>query len=164
VYRNNFFWQDKETAMENKEFFSKTPVPVRYADTDQMGIAHHSNYAVWYEAGRTDFIKKLGYTYSGIEKEGVLLPLTDLECSFKRPAFYEDELTVITKLDSAGYVRAVFAYEVYNQEGALVSEGRTHHAWTDKALRPVNIKKKMPALYAKMMSLLSDNDNKPGIG
>ncbi len=145
--------------MEKMEagYFTKTRFTVRYADTDQMGIAHHSNYAVWYEAGRTDYIKSLGLSYSGIEQQGILLPLTDLFCSFKRPAFYEDALTVVTRLQSIGYARAVFAYEVYNEQGELLSGGRTHHAWTNKVLQPVNIAKIMPEMFAMLKKLACDS-------
>lgn len=139
-----------------ESYYSETRFTVRYADTDQMGIAHHSNYAVWYEAGRTDYIKSLGLSYSGIEAQGILLPLTDLFCSFKRPAFYEDEITVVTRLQSISFVRAVFSYAVYNEKGALLSEGRTHHAWTNKSLQPVNIARKMPDMFAKLKKLACD--------
>ena len=58
-------------------------VEVRYAETDQMGIAHHSNYAVWFEVARTDFIKAVGISYTDVEKEGIITPLTSLECKYK---------------------------------------------------------------------------------
>ena len=58
-------------------------VEVRYAETDQMGIAHHSNYAVWFEVARTDFIKAAGISYTDVEKEGIITPLTSLECKYK---------------------------------------------------------------------------------
>lgn len=133
--------------MDKKIFVSKTPIVVRYAETDQMGIVHHSNYAVWFEAARTDFIKQLKSSYSGIEKMGVLMPLTDLAVSFKRPARYEQTVTVETRVDQLTPARIVFAYEVYNEEGALLARGTTHHAWTNLSLRPLNIVKKLPEVF-----------------
>lgn len=59
-------------------------VEVRYAETDQMGIAHHSNYAIWFEVARTDFIKAAGISYTDVEKEGIITPLTSLECKYKK--------------------------------------------------------------------------------
>ena len=61
-------------------------IEVRYAETDQMGIAHHSNYAVWFEVARTDFIKAAGISYTDVEKEGIITPLTGLECKYKKAA------------------------------------------------------------------------------
>lgn len=137
-------------------FSSSTIITVRYADTDRMGIVHHSNYPVWFEAGRTDFIKKLGFSYSAIEKEGALLPLTDLQCSFKKPAQYEDEIEIVTRLSRLTYVRVCFYYEAYNTKGhVLLATGQTQHAWTNSDLQPVNIAKKMPALYAVLLKCLS---------
>ena len=75
---------------------SKSYVTVRYAETDKMGIAHHSNYAVWYEIGRTDFIKLFDVSYSQLEEAGVMLPLRNLNCHFKLPAKYEDRLIIRT--------------------------------------------------------------------
>jgi acyl-CoA thioester hydrolase len=136
-------------------FSSVTKITVRYADTDRMGIAHHSNYPVWFEAGRTDFIKRLGYSYSRIEREGAYLPLTDLSCSFKKPAGYEDEIEVHTRLSRLTLVRAVFSYEVYGPSGDLLCTGETRHAWTDTGLKPMNIAKKLPAVYETLLKCLS---------
>jgi len=140
---------------KNQDVFSSvTKITVRYADTDMMGIAHHSNYPIWFEAGRTDFIKRLGYSYSRIEKEGAYLPLTDLSCSFKRPALYEDELAIHTKLALLTYVRVIFSYDVLDASGTLLATGKTHHAWTNTDLKPINIAKKMPVVYEALLGCL----------
>ena len=75
---------------------SKTYITVRYAETDRMGIAHHSNYPVWYEVGRTDYIKLYGISVSEMEKAGVMMPLTNLTCHYKNPALYEDKIIIRT--------------------------------------------------------------------
>lgn len=127
---------------------SETEFIARYGETDQMGIIHHSNYPKWFEAGRTDFFRKTGRNYSKIEAEGILLPLTELKCSFKSPARYEDEIIIKTKPVKFSCVRLVFQYEVFNKNGMiLVATGETSHAWTDKSLKPLNIEKKMPELF-----------------
>ena len=77
---------------------SESKIIVRYQETDQMGIAHHSVYPVWFEVARTDFIKKLGITYSEIEKMGVMLPLTEVTCKYYKGTRYEDELTVTARV------------------------------------------------------------------
>ena len=130
-------------------FLSETRITVRYAETDQMGIVHHSNYPVWFEAGRTDFIKKMGMPYSKIEEEGILLPLIELKCNFKGAARYEDEILIQTRIKEATYARITFYYEVFKDgEPAVITSGETAHAWTSKALKPLNIKKHAPEVYA----------------
>lgn len=130
-----------------------TALTVRYAETDQMGIVHHSHYAVWFETGRTDFIRQWNFSYSDMEKQGVLLPLYELSCKFLSPAYYEDNLMVITRLQSISRVRVIFSYEVLRTaDQKLLATGQTLHAFTDKALKPVNAQKAIPEIY----TVLSD--------
>ncbi|HHW31853.1 MAG TPA: acyl-CoA thioesterase [Clostridiaceae bacterium] len=137
---------------------SDSEIVVRYAETDQMGIVHHSNYPVWFELGRTDFIRKLGYSYSKIEEAGILLPLTDLKCSFKAPARYEDEIIIRTHIEKMTCVRITFGYEIFKKKDmSLIARGETFHAWTDKNLKPVNISKRMPELYGIMEKALKSD-------
>lgn len=132
-------------------FVSETPLVVRYAETDQMGIVHHSNYPVWYEAGRTDYIKKMGLPYSKIEEKGLLLPLIELKCCYKGYARYEDEILVKTRVNDMTYTRIVFGYEIYRNKGEKpINIGETIHAWTTRELKPVNIRKYMPDVYELM--------------
>lgn len=139
-------------------FVSETKLIVRYAETDQMGIVHHSNYPVWFEAGRTDFIKKLGMPYSAIEEEGFLLPLIRLECNYKGFAKYEDEVTVKTSIKKLTYTRVIFYYEVYkNNEEKPITTGETEHAWTNRNLKPLNLKKCSSHIYDLLSGALQDN-------
>ncbi|UOO37805.1 acyl-CoA thioesterase [Oscillospiraceae bacterium CM] len=131
---------------------SETRLTVRYAETDKMGIVHHSNYPIWFEAGRTDFLKKLGFSYSEVEKRGILLPLYEITCRFKHPAYYEDEIRVLTSLLKLSGVRLVLAYEVKNRDDLLLATGETLHAFTDKALKPVNAERAAPALFNVLKS------------
>ena len=116
---------------------SKTKIIARYAETDQMGIIHHSVYPVWYEAARTDFIKQAGMTYSEMEQAGVMLPLLELGCTYKSSAYYEDELTICTRVTKLTPSRIEFGYEVYRK-----------HAWTTTSLKPINMKKHFPEILA----------------
>lgn len=128
---------------------------VRYAETDQMGIVHHSNYAVWFEASRTDFIKQLGITYSKIEEMGFMLPLIELKCNFLGADKYEDEITVRTTIKDLTFTRVTFYYEVYKKgSDKPITTGETIHAWTDRSLKPVNLKKKSPDLYGILAKAL----------
>lgn len=135
-------------------YTSKTEITVRYAETDQMGIVHHSNYPIWYEAGRTDFIKAIGMSYSDIEEKGFILPLIELKSCYKGSAKYEDELIVTTKIKQISYTRITFYYEVYNKNGnVLINYGETTHVWTNKELKPLNMKKKAPDIYDLMVKV-----------
>ena len=126
----------------------ETKLIARYSETDQMGIIHHSNYAVWFEAGRTDFLKKAGIPNKEIEEQGVLLPLYEMNCKFKSPERYEDEIIVKTKLEYIGKVRIVFSYQVLNaKDGSVLTTGETKHAWTNKSLKPVNAQLLIPDIY-----------------
>jgi acyl-CoA thioester hydrolase len=128
---------------------AETRLTVRYAETDQMGIAHHSNYAVWFEAARSDFLRRAGLPYSEVEKRGVMMPLYGISARFIAPARYEDELSVTTWIRELGRVRMTLCYEVYRvKDGALLATGETQHAFTDADLRPVDLKKAAPDLFA----------------
>lgn len=126
-------------------FISETNLNVRYAETDQMGIVHHSNYPIWYEVGRTDFIKKMGMPYSVVEESGIMLPLIELTSSYKGSAKYEDDIIVKTRIKEFSYTRITFYYEIYKKnELNLINSGETKHVWTNRELKPVNIKKNAP--------------------
>ena len=136
---------------------TETRFTARYSETDQMGIIHHSNYTVWFEAGRTAFLKNACVSNSSIEASGVLLPLYEMNCKYKSPARYEDEILVITDLKSISRVRICFSYQVFNAEtNQLLAVGETKHAWTDKLLKPVNAERAIPEVYS-VLSKIYDN-------
>lgn len=142
-------------------YTSKTEIVVRYAETDQMGIAHHSNYPIWYEAARTDFIKETGISYSDLEKQGYMLPLLELKSCYKKPAKYEDVLLIMTKIKHISFTRITFYYEVYNKkDNTLINYGETMHVWTDNNLKPVNLKKCAPDIYNLMLRLVEEDTTK----
>lgn len=129
---------------------SQTKIIVRYAETDQMGIAHHSNYAVWFEAGRTDFIKTFGISYTQMEKQGIMLPLVSLSCNFKIPANYEDELIIETSIKTVTPAKINFFYSVI-RDGEVIANGETVHGFVStETFKPISLKKKMPELFEKM--------------
>ncbi len=132
---------------------TETKLIVRYAETDQMGIVHHSNYPIWFEAARTDFIKKMGISYSDIEARGFLLPLIELKCRYKGTARYEDEIVIKTSIKEMSPVRITFYYELFKSGSSeVITSGETMHVWTNKDLKPVNIKKHAPDIYLLMSS------------
>ncbi len=138
-------------------FVSKTRIRVRYAETDRMGIVHHSSYAVWFEEARTDYFNQLGHSYARVEEQGIYLPLTDLACSFKKPAQYEQDVIVETRITRATCVRLQFSYTVTAAEdGALIATGQTDHAWTDKTLQPISIMRRMPEVYELLCTCMRE--------
>ncbi len=132
---------------------SETKTTVRYVETDRMGIAHHSNYPIWFEIGRTDFIRQVGISYSEMEKKGLLLPLIELKCSFKDSVTYEDSITILTRIKKLTYSRLILYYEIFKEgeEGKPITTGETTHVWTNSDLKPININKHFPDIY-KMLS------------
>ena len=136
-------------------YTSETRLVVRYAETDMMGIVHHSRYYPWFEQARTDFVKKIGYSYSELEKMGFLLPLTETQCKYLYGLKYEDEVLIKCRLDKLTVARMEFVYEVYRlPDMTKMSEGRTKHGVVDKELRPINAKKTFPELWDKMAALV----------
>lgn len=133
--------------------YSESKVVVRYAETDKMGIVHHSVYPIWYELARTDFIKMIGMTYSGMEELGIMTPLVELNCKYIKPADYEDVLTIRVTVSKLTPARIEFSYEVY-KEDILINTGTTVHAWVGKDLRPTNMKKNFPDIYEKLQETL----------
>ena len=126
---------------------SKTTITVRYAETDQMGIVHHSSYAIWYEEARTNFIKDLNISYSEIEKIGLFLPVTNICSKYIKPAFYEDKITIFTKIKNISCVKIEFYYELFNQNNILINKGSTTHPFIDKSFNLINIKKQFKDIY-----------------
>ena len=138
-----------EQKNENK-IESETEIIVRYAETDQMGIVHHSVYPIWYEVGRTEFAKEIGINYSKMEELGIKMPLVELACKYYEPVHYEDELIIKTSINKITPARIVFNYKVINKENnKMLGIGSTMHAWVGKDLRPINLKKHFPEIYQK---------------
>jgi len=123
-----------------------TSVIVRYQETDQMGVAHHSVYPVWFEVGRTAFIRDFDLPYGRMEEEGLYLPLIELTCKFRSFSRYEDELVIRTRVSEVTKTRQVFVYDVL-KGGAVIASGSTTHIFANKLLRPVNLQKYRPDLY-----------------
>lgn len=124
---------------------SEKKVEVRYAETDQMGIVHHSNYIVWMELGRTQLIKDLGFSYAAMEKDGILAPVLDVQVSYKKPLTYGDNAIIQTWIDSYDGFKVIYGYNVLNEGGELAVTGYTSHVCVKKdSFRPIRLKKMFP--------------------
>jgi acyl-CoA thioester hydrolase len=102
-----------------------TYVKVRYAETDQMGVVYHGNYAQYLELARIDWLASLGISYREMEEEGVMLPVYELKLLFKKSAKFDDDLRIETTLLSKPGVRIAFSYKIYNQNEELLTEAET---------------------------------------
>ena len=105
-------------------FTTETSIRIHYALTDQMGIVYHGHYAQFYEIGRTEAIRSLGYTYKDIEALGIIMPVVDIHSKFLRPAKYDDLITVKTTLkEMPVHHKIIFHSEIYNQLNQLLNVG-----------------------------------------
>ena len=128
---------------------SVTSLRVRYAETDRMGVVYYANYFVWFEVARTELLRTLGWTYREMEESGVLLPVIDARCEYRRPARYDDEIEVRTTGHLASPVRMTFDYEVVvNGQPDVVATGRTMHAATDRDGRPCRLPARVREAFA----------------
>ena len=113
-------------------------VKVRYAETDQMGVVYHGNYAQYLEIARIDWLQSLGVSYRTMEEEGVMLPVYELSLKYRKSAKFDDVLRIETELKSLPGVRIEFDYRIYNQEGELLTEAYTSLVFMDvKNSRPI---------------------------
>ncbi len=110
-------------------------IRVRYAETDRMGLLHHANYLIYFEQARTEILRSQGFTYKDMEDQGFLLVLTKVEVRYRRPARYDDLLTIRTKVERVTSVRIDHAYEVLC-DGQLLAEGSSTLACVDRSGRP----------------------------
>jgi acyl-CoA thioester hydrolase len=110
-------------------------IRVRYAETDRMGLLHHANYFVYFEMARTELLRERGISYREIEDAGHFLVIVDIDCKFKRPAHYDDLLTVRTTVERVTHVKIVHRYEVF-RDGLLLAEGHSTLACVDRDGKP----------------------------
>jgi len=119
---------------------STTTVRVRYAETDSMGVVYYANYFVWFEVARTDLLRTLGWTYREMEGSGVMLPVIEAQCEYRRPARYDDEVEIRTVGRLSSPVRMEFTYEVtVRGQAGTVAVGRTAHAAVSPNGRPCRL-------------------------
>ena len=124
---------------------NETKIRVRYAETDQMGVVYHSNYFIWFEVGRVELLRQLGFTYKEMERQDqCFIAVVDARCRFRAPARYDDEITIRTHLKNARESLIHFAYEaVRDSDGTLLATGETTHIVTDAKLN----KRPLPEKY-----------------
>jgi len=112
---------------------SETKIRVRYGETDQMGYAYYGIYAQYYEVGRVETMRVLGFSYKEVEDRGIMMPVLEYNIKYKKPAYYDDELTIVTRIiEMPTGVKVNFEYECFNQHGDLLNTGFVTLAIIDK--------------------------------
>ncbi|MFQ5915179.1 MAG: acyl-CoA thioesterase [Nitrospinota bacterium] len=120
-------------------------IVVRYAETDQMGVAHHSAYLVWFEVARTDLFRKLGYAYRRLEEQGFLMPVVESGCRHLAGARYDDRLSVEARIGEVRRTRVRVEYTVRDGYEKVLAEGFTVHPFLNSEMRPQRIPAEMSA-------------------
>ena len=116
-------------------FSHETKIRVRYGETDLMGYVYYGNYANYYEVARTEMIRQVGLTYRSMEESGIMMPVIHMECRYLKPAKYDDLLTVRTTIMEMPTARIQFVYEIFNEQGEKINEGKTSLVFTDRKSR-----------------------------
>jgi acyl-CoA thioester hydrolase len=130
----------------------QTPIRVRYSETDQMGIAHHASYAAWFEVARIDFLEAVGSSYKSMEERGFLLAVIELSIRYKKPALFDERITVRSWLKSVKPVKVGFQYEVVNEAGDILTEGTTILGCLNREGRPQGLPPDVLELLMKAMA------------
>jgi acyl-CoA thioester hydrolase len=134
-------------------YTSETKIRVRYAETDQMNVVYHGNYAQYFEVGRVESIRQLGITYKDVEASGVIMPVIEWTAKFVRPAHYDDLLTIRTILRQWPVDHRVeFQQEVYNEQGKLLTTGKVllyflKAGTMEKTVMPEDMEKKLKPYF-----------------
>ena len=122
----------------------ETSVKVRYAETDQMGVVHHSIYPQYLEIARLNWLDTLGISYKSMEEEGIMLPVFELNLKYHKPVTFDENIRIETRLRDEPNVKIIFDYSLYNEKGNLVTTGYTVLVFMDaKTRKPVRCPKYM---------------------
>ncbi len=124
-----------------------TRLRVRYAETDQMGVVYHSNFIIWFEVGRVEALRELGFTYKDMERQdGCFIAVVDARCRYKSPAYYDDDILIRTKIKNVRGSLIHFGYDVLRAgDETVLAEGETTHIVTDENMR----KRELPEKYLR---------------
>lgn len=118
-------------------FEHKTTVRTRYSEVDRMGYVYYGNYATYFEVGRVEAMRVLGISYAELEEDGIMMPVIRYEISYKKPAFYDEELTIVTRVREVPRSRILFEYETWNAKGEMLNSALTELVFVDsKTMKP----------------------------
>ncbi|MFK8296641.1 acyl-CoA thioesterase [Capnocytophaga canimorsus] len=128
-------------------------VRTRYSETDQMGIIYYGNYPQYLELGRVEWLRKLGVSYKQLEEEGIMLPVVSLQINYKKPALYDEILTIRTQIKNLPSTKIEFDYEILNEKEEVISTANTTLVFVDvKTWRPTRCPEKILEAIREAMS------------
>ncbi len=133
-----------------KHLTAEARVRVRYAETDQMKVVYHSNFIIWFEVGRVEMLRQLGFNYRDVEREDDChFAVVDVRCRYKSPAYYDDEILIRTTLKHVRGSMLHFTYEVVRAaDQTLLAEGETNHITVNSKFEKVTLPEKYAAAFA----------------
>jgi len=114
-----------------------------------MGIVYHAHYLVWFEIGRTEWCRAAGLPYAEMERDGIYIPVTRVECAFRRQSSYDDPIRVVSRMTDLSGRGCTFAYEIVNPGGDLLAEGATEHIFTNAEGRPARAAAELVAVLRR---------------
>jgi acyl-CoA thioester hydrolase len=128
---------------------NETRLRVRYAETDQMGVVYHSNHLIWFEVGRVELMRQMGFSYRDMERDdGRFIAVVEVTCRYRAPVYYDEEVIVRTRLKHVRESVVVFSYELARAEnGTLLAEGETTHIVTDSNMKVAALPGKYLAVF-----------------
>ena len=120
---------------------NETKLRVRYAETDQMGVVYHSNHLIWFEVGRVEFLRQMGFSYRDMEREdGLFIAVAEVKCRYRAPVYYDEEVVVRTRLKTVRGSVIIFSYELARADtGVLLAEGETTHIVTNSSMKTATL-------------------------
>lgn len=119
---------------------AETQVRVRYGETDQMGYVYYGHYATYYEVGRVELFRSLGFSYRELEESGIQMPVTQMRCKYLKPATYDEVVRIVTSIREKPTARITFHYDLYNPEDELINTGDTTLVFIDtQRERPIKV-------------------------
>ena len=121
---------------------------VRYAETDQMRVVYYAHYFVWFEVGRSELLRTLGWAYRDLEAEGIALPVIEAHCEYVQPTRYDDEIEILTRGRLLSAARVQFDYEVFRPDRVVAARGRTLHASINTKGRPCRLPERIRTAFS----------------
>ncbi|MGA2344481.1 MAG: thioesterase family protein [Candidatus Sulfotelmatobacter sp.] len=133
--------------------FHETRLRVRYAETDQMGVVYHANHLIWFEVGRVELMREMGFSYRDLEREdGRFIAVAEATCRYRAPVYYDEEVVVRTRLKAVREKVIVFSYELVRAENrTLLAEGETTHIVTDSQMQVATLPRKYLTAFRAAM-------------
>ena len=132
---------------------------VNYHETDKMGITHHSNYIKWMEEARIHFLNQIGFGYAKLESDGIISPVIAVECQYKQPTTFDDEVCIAVSVEEFKGVRLTIRYVMTNKKtGNVVLTGTTKHCFVDANGKPIILKKQFPEFDKALKAHMNEHE------